>query len=56
MFGLKTSKISLFSDTKKLEKDIDEFVNILSEVGLAFKSIVRTYLTHSKNGNFDEMV
>jgi len=36
MFNLKNNKLSMFSDTKKLEKDIDEFVNILSEVGLAF--------------------
>ena len=45
MFNIKNNKISLFGDTKKLEKDIDEFVNILSEVGLAFKSIVRGYLS-----------
>ena len=54
MFGLKSS--SLFSDTKKLEREIDEFVDILSEVGLVFKSIVPTYLNHSANGKFDEMV
>ena len=54
MFGLKSS--SLFSDTKKLEREIDGFVDILSEVGLVFKSIVPTYLNHSANGKFDEMV
>ena len=42
MFGLKSA--SLFSDTKKLEREIDEFVDIVSEVGLVFKSIVPTYL------------
>ena len=52
MFNLKSSKLSMFGDTKKLEKDIDEFVNILSEVGLAFKSIVRRYLSHSSDENF----
>jgi predicted phosphate transport protein (TIGR00153 family) len=46
----------MFSDTKKLEKDIDEFVNILSEVGLAFKSIVRRYLSHSTDENFDALI
>ena len=54
MFGLKSS--SLFSDTKKLEREIDGFVDILSEVGLVFKNIVPTYLTHSANGKFLEIV
>ena len=54
MFGLKSS--SLFSDTKKLEREIDGFVDILSEVGLVFKNIVPTYLSHSANGKFEEMV
>ena len=54
MFGLKSN--SLFSDTKKLEREIDGFVDILSEVGLVFKSIVPTYLNNSANGKFDEMV
>ncbi len=56
MFNLKSSKLSMFGDTKKLEKDIDEFVNILSEVGLAFKSIVRRYLSHSSDENFDNLI
>lgn len=56
MFNLKSSKLSMFSDTKKLEKDIDEFVNILSEVGLAFKSLVRRYLSHSSDENFDNLI
>jgi hypothetical protein len=30
MFNLKSSKLSLFGSSKNLEKDIDEFVNILS--------------------------
>ena len=30
MFGLKSA--SLFGETKKLEREIDEFVNIVSEV------------------------
>ena len=53
MFGLKSS--SLFNDTKKLEREIDGFVDILSEVGLVFKSIVPTYLNHSANSKFDEL-
>ena len=56
MFNFKNKKLSMFSDTKKLEKDIDEFVNILSEVGLAFKSIVRRYLSHSTDENFDVLI
>ncbi len=56
MFNLKSSKLSMFGDTKKLEKDIDEFVNILSEVGLAFKSLVRRYLSHSSDENFDNLI
>ena len=43
MFGL--NKSSLFSDTKKLEREIDGFVDILSEVGLVFKSIVQPIST-----------
>ena len=54
MLSLKSS--SLFSDTKKLEREIDEFVDILSEVGLVFKSIIPIYLNNSANGKFDEMV
>ena len=54
MFGLKSS--SLFGETKKLEREIDEFVDILSEVGSVFKSIIPTYLSSSANGKFDEMV
>ena len=54
MFGLKTS--SLFGETKKLEKEIDEFVDILSEVGLVFRSIVPVYLSNGSTEKFDSMV
>ena len=54
MFSFKNN--SLFGDTKKLEREIDEFVDILSEVGLVFKSIIPIYLNHSANGKFEEMV
>ncbi len=54
MFGIKSN--SLFGDTKKLEREIDEFVDILSEVGLVFKSIIPIYLNHSANEKFEEMV
>ena len=54
MFGLKNT--SLFGDTKKLEGEIDDFVDILSEVGLIFKSIIPTYLNYSANEKFEEMV
>ena len=54
MFGLKNT--SLFGDTKKLEREIDEFVDILTEVGLVFRSIIPTYLNYSANEKFEEMV
>ena len=54
MFGLKSN--SLFGETKKLEREIDEFVDILSEVGLVFKGIIPTYLENGSIGKFDEMV
>jgi len=54
MFDLSTS--SLFGGTKKLEREIDEFVDILSEVGLVFKGIVPAYLANVSNEKFDAMV
>ena len=35
MFGFKTE--SIFGRTKQLEQEIDQFVDIVSEVGLIFK-------------------
>ena len=54
MFGLKSE--SLFSQSKELERQIDEFVNTISEVGLIFKRAVRDYLSNGSGSNFDEMV
>ena len=54
MFGFKTE--SLFGQTKQLEREIDQFVDILSEVGLVFKSIVSLYLNSGNIDKFDEMV
>ena len=54
MFGIKTN--SLFGETKKLEREIDEFVDILSEVGLVFKNIIPAYLANGSSEQFDEMV
>ena len=54
MFGFKTQ--SLFGQTKQLEREIDQFVDILSEVGLVFKSIVSLYLNNGNTDKFDEMV
>jgi len=42
MFSFKTK--SLFGQTKQHERQIDQFVDILSEVGLVFKSIILLYL------------
>ena len=53
MFGLKSA--SLFGDTKKLEREIDEFVDIVSEVGLVFKSIVPTYLNYSATVSYTHL-
>ena len=52
MFSFKTK--SLFGQTKQLEKEIDQFVDILSEVGLLFKSIVLAYLNSGITDKFDE--
>ena len=54
MFSFKTE--SLFEQTKQLEREIDQFVDILSEVGLVFKSIVSQYLNDGYSDKFDEMV
>ena len=54
MFGLKTE--SIFGKTKQLEREIDQFVDILSEVGLVFKTIIPLYLTNGASDKFDEMV
>ena len=54
MFGFKTE--SLFGQTKQLEREIDQFVDILSEVGLIFKSIVSLYLNNGNSDKFDGMV
>ena len=54
MFKFKTE--SLFGQTKQLEREIDQFVDILSEVGLVFKSIVTLYLNNDSSDKFDEMV
>ena len=52
MFNFKTE--SLFGQTKQLEREIDQFVDILSEVGLLFKSIVSAYLNSGITDKFDK--
>ena len=54
MFGLKSE--SLFSQSKDLEKQIDEFVDIVSEICLVFRKAVRGYLANGTGNNFDQMV
>ena len=54
MFNFKTK--SLFGQSTQLEQQIDQFVDILSEVGLVFKSIVSLYLNNGNTDKFDEMV
>jgi len=54
MLSFKTK--SLFGQTKQLEREIDQFVDILSEVGLVFKSIILLYLNSGVTDKFDEMV
>ena len=54
MFSFKTE--SIFGQTKQLEREIDQFVDILSEVGLVFKTIIPSYLSNGASNKFDEMV
>ena len=54
MFNLKTE--SIFGQTKQLEREIDQFVDILSEVGLVFKTIIPMYLNNGATYKLDEMV
>ena len=54
MFNFKTE--SVFGQTKQLEREIDQFVDILSEVGLVFKTIIPLYLNNGATDKFDEMV
>ena len=54
MFGLKSE--SLFSQSKELERQIDEFVNTVSEISLIFKRAIRDYLSNGSGNNFDQMV
>ena len=54
MFGIKTE--SLFGQSRELERQIDEFVDTVSEIGLVFKKAVRNYLTEGSGNNFDKMV
>ena len=54
MFSFKTE--SIFGQTKQLEREIDQFVDILSEVGLVFKSIVPLYLNNGSADKFNGMV
>ena len=54
MFSFKTE--SIFGQTKQLEREIDQFVDILSEVGLVFKAIIPLYLSNGASEQFDKMV
>jgi|TARA_B100001123_G_C15219795_1_gene990769 predicted phosphate transport protein (TIGR00153 family) len=54
MFGIKSE--SLFSQSKELERQIDEFVDTVSEIGIIFKRAVRDYLSNGSGSNFDQMV
>lgn len=52
----KTSTKSLFSQSKTLERQIDEFVDIVSQVGLIFKNAIKNYLETGASGEFEKMV
>ena len=54
MFGFKTE--SIFGRTKQLEQEIDQFVDIVSEVGLVFKKIIPIYLNEGASERFEQMV
>ena len=49
MFGVKSE--SLFSQSKELERQIDEFVDTVSEIGIIFKRAVRDYLSNGSGSN-----
>ena len=51
-----TNTKSLFSKSKTLERQIDEFVDIVSQVGLIFKKAVRNYLNTTTRSEFEKMV
>ena len=48
--------IRLFRRTRSLEREIDEFLDKLSESALVFKQAVHTYLEHGCSPEFDEML
>ena len=54
MFGFKTE--SIFGKTKQLEQEIDQFVDIVSEVGLIFKKAVPAFLREGATEKFNQMV
>tara|TARA_B100000700_G_C14803786_1_gene741875 strand:- start:129 stop:791 length:663 start_codon:yes stop_codon:yes gene_type:complete len=54
MFNIKSE--SLFSQSKELEKQIDEFVDIVSEIGIVFKRAISNYLSNGSGNNFEKMV
>ena len=54
MFGFKTE--SIFGKTKQLEQEIDQFVDIVSEVGLIFKKAIPTFLSEGASNQFERMV
>jgi len=54
MFGFKTE--SIFGKTKQLEQEIDQFVDIVSEVGLVFKKAIPTFLSEGVSNKFEQMV
>lgn len=47
-------KLRLFGRTKDLERQIDEFLDKLSESAVMFKLAIKTYLREGANGDFDE--
>lgn len=46
--------LALFRRTKELEREIDDFLNNISEGGLAFRIGVQTYMDHGPTAEFEE--
>ena len=49
-------KIALFSRTKALEAEIEEFLGKLSQSALTFQTAISVYLQHGASGEFQGMV
>ncbi len=52
--ALMAKQLSVFRRTRALEKEIDEFMDNLSQSGLAFKRAVKIFLAEGRSTEFEE--